>query len=595
MKRKDCVMRKLSALLTTAVLTVALILPGRSAASYAVAHQGNQTNLQKTGSPHVPGRILIEFKKTPGESFWEALGSRYGLARERRLDTFRSLGDIAQEVRSASDAKVTLGESCYAATLPNTDDAFMEAVLADLVSQHELVLNAQPDYIYEACQSSTVQPNDPLFNSLIHGLVRGGWALEWAHFPGAWRFGTSGATIAILDSRADTSHPDLRVDPRSQDFVLDGDMSAGEHGTSVAGIAGESGNNGVGHTGGVWNAPLVCERVMNSANFVTTSAAISSLNHLSTLPDVKVVNMSWGGPGAGDSLLHDSIRAMRARSVVFVAAAGNDGNNIDTTPFYPASWPEVLPVAMSNYQQKTLDPRSNWNRNCIAAPGGGFILTTKPGGGYDFISGTSAAAPFVSAAASLLFAQGYSASEVEWRLKNGVDKPASLSSIVGELNVEASFMLPLPPLTAAFDLPSYFGSEGTPVSISIGVSDATAQTLVEFGDGATTTVIGSFNGSHTYTFGQYVAKATITANGSSVTVTSAVNITDRLDYSIKLKGSGKAKVSASSSQPSAVLSLSINGVAVEAAEPGYWVKKGVQRPAQFVITSNRGAQVVVNK
>ncbi len=566
-----------------------------SAASYAVARQSNQTIPKKTGYPHVPGRILIEFKNAPDESFWEALGSRYGLAREKRLDTFRSLGVIAQEARTASGAKVTLGDSCYTATLPNTDDTFMEAVLVDLGNQKGLVLNAQPDYIYEACQSSTVQPNDPLFNSLIHGLVRGGWALEWAHFPGAWRFGTSGATIAILDGRADTNHPDLRVDPRSQDFVLDGDPSPTDHGTSVAGIAGESGNNGIGGCGGVWNVPLVCDRVLNSAGRGNTSWAVSALNHVATLSDVKVVNMSWGGPAAGDSLLHDSIRAMRARGVVFVAAAGNDSNNIDTTPFYPAAWPEVLPVAMSDYQQNTLDIRSNWGRNCIAAPGGGFILTTKPGGGYDFFSGTSAAAPFVSAAASLLFAQGYSASEVEWRLRNGVDKPASLSNIVGELNVEASLMLTPPPLSAAFNQPSYIGSEGSPVSFSIGVSDTTAQTLVEFGDGATATVTGSFNGVHTYAFGQYVAKATVSTSGFSVTVTSAVNITDRLDYSIKLKGNGKAKVSASSSQPSAVLSLTINGVAVEARELGYWVKKGVQKPATFVITSDKGAQVVVNK
>lgn len=434
MKRNGCVIKKLSTLLTAAVLAAALILPLGSAASYTVAHQGNQSIPKKTSYPHVPGRLLIEFQHAPDEGFWERLGKSYGLVREKRLDTFRSLGEIAREVRAASDAKVTLGESCYAATLPNTNDSFMEAVLADLESQKGMALNAQPDYIYEACQvsGSNVQPNDPLFNSLIHGLFRGGWALEWAHFPGAWRFGTSGATIAILGGRADTSHPDLRVDPRSQDCVLDGDPAPTDHGTSVAGIAGELGNNNTGHCGGVWNAPLICDRVINNAGQGNTSWAVSALNHLSTLPDVRVVNMSWGGPAAGDSLLHDSIRAMRARGIVFVAAAGNDGNNIDTTPFYPAAWSEVIPVAMSNYQQNTLVPRSNWGRNCIAAPGGGAILTTKPGGGYDFSSGTSAAAPFVSAAASLLFAQGYSASEVEWRLRNGVDKPASLSNIVGE-------------------------------------------------------------------------------------------------------------------------------------------------------------------
>ena len=594
MKRNRCVMKKLSALLTAAVLAATLISPVRDAASYASVPQGNQTT-KKTSYAHVPGRILIEFKQSPDESFWEGLGSRYGLVQEQRLDTFRPMGEIAQEVRAASDVEVSLGESCYAVTLPNTDDAFLEVVLADLENQEGLVLSAQPDYLYEACQSSNVQPNDPLFTSMIHGLVRGGWALEWAHFPGAWRWGTRGATIAILDGRADTNHPDLRVDPRSQDFVQDGDPAPTDHGTSVAGIAGESGNNGIGGTGGTWSASLVCESLMNAANLISTSAAVASLNHLATLPDVRVVNMSWGGSAAGDSLLHDSIRAMRARGVVFVAGAGNDGNNINTQPFYPAAWPEVIPVAMSGYQQNTLDPRSNWGRNCIAAPGGGFVLTTKPGGGYDFFSGTSAAAPFVSAAASLLFAQGYSADEVEWRLRNGVDKPASLSQIAGALNVEASFMLAKPPISASFDQPFYLGSEGTPISISIGVSDPTAQTFIEFGDGTTASVTGSFSGTHVYPFGQYIAKVTATANGSTVTTTSSVTITDRLTFTIKLKGNGKAKVSASSSQPTAVLSLTINGVAAEAKEPGYWVKKGVQRPAVFVITSNKGAQVVVNK
>ncbi len=596
MKRKSCVMKKLSALLTTAVLAAALMFPMGSAASYAVVHQANQTITKKIGYPHIPGRVLIEFKHAPDESFWEALESRYGLVREQRLDTFRSLGEIKQEVRAASDADVSLGESCYAATLPSPDDAFMDVLLADLESQQELVLNAQPDYIYEACQSSgsNVQPNDPLFSSLIHGIVRGGWALEWSHFPGAWRWGTSGVTIAILDGRADTNHPDLRVDPRSQDFVQDGDFSVSDHGTSVAGIAGAVGNNSVGGTGGTWNTSLVCDRVMNSANWVTTSAALASLNHLATLPDVRVVNMSWVSD-ADDTMLHNAIRLLRAKGVVLIASAGNDSRSIDVQPRYPAAWPEVLPVAMSGYQQNTLDPRSNWGRNCITAPGGGFILTTKPGGGYDFFSGTSAAAPFVSAAASLLFSQGYSADEVEWRLRNGVDKPASLSQVAGALNVEASFMLTAPALSAAFSQASYTGSEGESVGISVGVSDATARTFIEFGDGTTASVVGSFNGSHVYPYGQYVAKATATASGSSITATSTVTITDRLDFKIKLKSGGKAKVSASSTQPSAVLTLTINGVLVSEKEPGFWVKKKVSKPAQFIITSDKGAQVVVNK
>jgi subtilase family protein len=596
-KSNSRAVKNLATLLAAVVFATAFVLPMSTTASYVGVHQGNQAT-RTSAHPHAAGRVLIEFRQSPSESFWKALENRYGLVRGQRLDTFRSLREIAQELRAvSSDADISFGESCYAANLPNQSDALMEAVIVDLESQSEFVLKAQPDYIYEACQSSgsNVQPNDPLFSSMIHGIVRGGWALEWAHFPGAWRWGTSGATIAVLDGRADASHPDLQVDPRSQDCVLDGDPSVSDHGTSVAGIAGESGNNNTGGCGGAWNASLVCERVMNSANFVTTSAAVRSLNHLSTLPDVRVINMSWGGPAAGDSLLHDAIRAMRIRGVLFVGSAGNEGNNIDTTPVYPASWPEVIPVAMSDYLSNNLAPLSNWGRNCIGAPGGGFILTTKPNGGYDFFSGTSAAAPFVSAAASLLFSQGYSADEVEWRLKNSLEKPASLSQIAGEMNVEAAFMLQKPPLALSFDRTSYSGGEGDPINISIGVSDPTAQTVVDFGDGIRTTVTGSFNSNHAYPYGQYTARATATAAGLSMTVTASVVVIDKLDYHVKLKGNGKAVVSASSSQPTAQLILTINGVRIEPRDVGYWVKKGVSSPVVFVITSDKGSQAVVNK
>ncbi len=130
---------------------------------------------------------------------------------------------------------------------------------------------------------------------------------------------------------------------------------------------------------------------------------------------------------------------------MFVAAAGNDGVNNDTTAHYPSAYnlPNIIAVAavdqtsrltsFSNYGVRTVD---------IAAPGA-QILSTTPNNTYQSFSGTSMAAPFVTGVAGLLLGQNPNLSlpDLKNAILNNVTTVAALSGRIatgGRLNAFAA-------------------------------------------------------------------------------------------------------------------------------------------------------------
>ncbi len=107
---------------------------------------------------------------------------------------------------------------------------------------------------------------------------------------------------------------------------------------------------------------------------------------------VPVINLSLMGPP--DALLEEAIQAAAKRGQILVAAAGNDGPGAG--PAYPAAYPAVIAVAAVDARGR---PYGRNNR-------GAYVYVSAPGvdvwgadarGGQAFWTGTSFAAPFVTA------------------------------------------------------------------------------------------------------------------------------------------------------------------------------------------------------
>jgi subtilisin family serine protease len=256
----------------------------------------------------------------------------------------------------------------------------------------------------------------------------------------AWKnggLGSQSVTVAVVDTGIDATNTDIKtklVDGYNV-FTQDGNFQDDEgHGTHVSGIIGGSGSpNSNTMVGVARNVSLMGVKFLNSEGSGDSAGAIRAIDWAAE-HGARVINASWGG-STESLILKDTILKLSNR-VLFVAAAGNDGQNTDKIPHYPSSWdlPNIISVACTTNQDK-LSVFSNFGLKTvsIAAPGD-LIISTFLENTYLFESGTSMAAPFVSAAAAVALAIDPKLSPLGLKqaLINSSEKISSLYSKVGK-------------------------------------------------------------------------------------------------------------------------------------------------------------------
>jgi subtilisin family serine protease len=318
----------------------------------------------------------------------------------------------------------------------------------------------EPDYPIGAAAT----PNDPSFSdgslwNLHNTGQAGGVADADIDGPEAWstRADASSVIVAVADSGINTTHEDLAANLWKNPGEIPGngldddhngivddvyglnaindtgdvrdDYPVG-HGTHVAGIIAAVGNNGVGVTGVAWKARLLTCKMLDANGSGNISDAIACLAYARS-KGAKVLNMSFQGPYS--LALRDAIAAARKSGLVVVTAAGNAGISLDKATVYPVSYDldNLISVAATDRTDQ-LASFSNFGAASVdlAAPGVNILSTHNASdSAYVLKSGTSMAAPHVTAAIALMRAQTPSATytQIINRLFATVDKPASLA------------------------------------------------------------------------------------------------------------------------------------------------------------------------
>jgi len=288
--------------------------------------------------------------------------------------------------------------------------------------------------------------------------------LQWGHaaidVAGAWNRGQRGAgvRVAVLDSGVFCAHADIAPNlllAESASFVPGEAVcntlsSQSSHGTHVAGTI-VAADNGIGTIGIAPEAKLIAVKVLSARTGSGGFAGIiQGIVHAADR-GADVINMSLGTDfprgAAQDSndiaeLVNATKRAVqyaRAQNATVIAAAGNDGRDLDhdaSVLSFPAQVPGVIavsstaPVGWAKAPTTTfLDNRAsytNFGQSAISfsAPGGDFVypgteaciirgvaqacwvfdlvFSTIRTGFYGWNAGTSMAAPHVSGVAALI-------------------------------------------------------------------------------------------------------------------------------------------------------------------------------------------------
>ncbi len=294
--------------------------------------------------------------------------------------------------------------------------------------------------IYFAEPNYTVNFTSPIVQKESHAkktsslVPSTNYPLDLIGADDAWNIATGmNVKIAIIDTGIYEEHEDLvdQVDRTlSYSYVNDNygpfvDLDG--HGSAVSAIIAAK-NNDVGIKGLAYNAKVVSYRCLPGGNHA--SNLLDAINRV-TADGIKILNLSRG---IGDDINRVFQQAFINYNGLVVCSAGNSGYNNDYVIHYPSSYrlDNVITVGASNSLDEICG-FSNYGKETVDlfAPGVDvYSVGISSTDAYDYFTGTSFSAPFVSACVALMIEKypELSLSSIKKILLNSVDKLDSFSN-----------------------------------------------------------------------------------------------------------------------------------------------------------------------
>ena len=377
-------------LFTSSALAVPPVAAPDVVGGYASTHVILRTRDGVTPALAAPGRFTLNSSAIPMPRREAAVTAVFDRWQVTSIEPLFENGFANQPLA----AQLGLDRYYRVTTLPGTDTP---GLVADLNRFAALVDSVELD----AIGGVAVKPNDPDFD-LQWGLLNSDTPGADVNITAAWDIttGDPDLVLAVLDAGMD-EHNELlaRMIPGINVAAFpDNDDTSDvciSHGTHVAGIAGAIADNAVGIAGVDWQCKIMPVKVLTSCSGPESYLAEGLIWAADNGADVINMSLQYG---TGSGVLHDAVLYAHGLGVVLIAASGNFGSS---PVKFPAFWPETIAVGAINSNGVRWSSSSYGPNLDVMAPGVA-IWSLNNTADYQYLTGTSMAAPHVSGIVSLM-------------------------------------------------------------------------------------------------------------------------------------------------------------------------------------------------